>query len=333
VLRGKRLKNAVLWTATVLMGAVFTSAAPAGAAIWPDQLGGAAKTATTPVTLKDRPLWDEYGFEQAERAEYGAGATKFTATAYRLKDTTGALGAFEWQRPDDARPSKVAALAAETRDGTLLVYYNYLLQFAGWKPQTADLEPFFRQLRNVNAAALPKAYLPAGNLVPNSSRYVLGPAALALFEPRIPPSVAAFHLGSEAEYGVYTGKAGPIRLAVFSYPTPQIARLQVEAFRKVPGALAKRSGPLVAVIVAPPDADAAERLLSEVRYQATVTQAERVPTQRDNIGDLILNICILAGILIAMFTVAGLVFGFLRSWIRWGKPDDTMIVLNLEDRR
>jgi hypothetical protein len=327
VLRGERVKS--FW-AVFLLGVSFTSAR---AAIWPDQLGGAVKGATAPVSVKDLPLWKEYGLEQSERAEYAAGATKFIAIGYRLHDPTGAFGAFEWQRPADTRPSKLAPLAAETKDGVLLVYYNYLLQFTGWKPQTADLEPFFRQLRSVNAAAFPKSYLPEGGLVANSARYVLGPAALERFEPRIPPSAAAFHMGTEAEFGSYANKSGTLGLAVFSYPTPQIARLQVEAFRKLPGAMAKRSGPLVAVIMVPADADAAERLLSEVRYQATVTEAERMPTARDNVGELIVNIFVLAGILIAVFLVSGLVFGFLRSWIRWGKNEDPMIVLHLEDRR
>ena len=38
--------------------------------------------------------------------------------------------------------------------------------------------------------------LPADGLIPNSERYILGPVSLDRFEPRIPPSVAAFHLGS-----------------------------------------------------------------------------------------------------------------------------------------
>ncbi len=313
--------------------ALLVGAIACQAAIWPDQLGGGVKTTTVPATVKDRPLWDEYGFETAEQAEYRAGTRKFTAIGYRLKDPTGAFGAFEWQRPASSRPSKLAEYAAETKDGVLLVYYNYLLQFTGWKPEKADLEPFLSQLRGVNAAAFPMTYLPSAGLAPNSSRYILGPIALERFEPRIPPSVAAFHLGSEAEFASYASKAGPIGLAVFSYPTPQIAIQQLEAFRKLAGAVAKRSGPLVAVIMAPPDADAAERLLSAVRYQATVTEAERMPTPRDNIGNLIVNIFILAGIVIAIFIVSGLVFGFMRSWIRWGKTEDPMILLHLEDRR
>ncbi|MGE5568060.1 MAG: DUF6599 family protein [Rhodospirillales bacterium] len=308
-------------------------ATPAGAAIWPDQLGGAAKTATKALTVKDKALWSEYGLEHSEQAEYALGEKKFTATGYRLHDPTGALAAFLWQRPADAKPSQLASAAVETSDGVMLVYYNYLLQFAGWKPAVADLEPFLRELRPVNAAEFPRSYLPAGGLAPNSTRYILGPLALDRFVPRIPPSVAAFHLGCEVEAGSYTTKAGDFSLAVFSYPTPQIASMQLEAFRKLPGVMAKRSGPLVAAAIAPPDADAAERLLAEVRYQAVITEAERMPTPRDNVGNLLLNVFILAGILMALFIAAGLVFGFLRAWSRRGKVEDPVIVLHLDDRR
>ena len=73
--------------------------------------------------------------------------------------------------------------------------------------------------------------------------------------------------------------------------------------------MVKRSGPLVAVILAPPDPDAAERLLGQVRYQADVTRDEYVPTRRDNIGNLVINAFILIGILLAFSLVSGLGVG------------------------
>ena len=66
--------------------------------------------------------------------------------------------------------------------------------------------------------------------------------------------------------------------------------------------MVKRSGPLVAVIVSPPDPDAAERLLGQVRYQAEVTRDEYVPTRRDNIGNLVINVFILIGLLLSFAT-------------------------------
>jgi hypothetical protein len=82
----------------------------------------------------------------------------------------------------------------------------------------------------------------------------------------------------------------------------------------------------------PADRDEAERLLAEVKYNATVTLNERIPTAKDNFAEMILNIFLLIGILLAIFLVSGLAFGFLRRWLRWGNPDEPIILLHLEDR-
>ncbi len=176
-------------------------------------------------------------------------------------------------------------------------------------------------------------YLPSEGLVANSQRYILGPAGLQKFAPAIPPSVAAFHLGAEAQLAVFHNPKGNLSMAIFDYPTPQMAIQQVADFEKLPGAVAKRSGPLVAVVLSPPDPDFAERLLSQVRYQAEVTRNEYVPTRRDNIGDLVINAFTLIGILLAFSVVSGLAFGGVRAFLgrmRHGQDPDVMISLHLE---
>jgi hypothetical protein len=318
----------------VLGLALLVGGLPVWAGTWPDQLGGCAKRGSKPTPLAERALWDEYGLLQAERAEYAGCANRFQVEVYRFKDSTGAMAAFEWQRPVDGRPSKLAPLSVETRNGALLVYHNYLFRFTRWKPAANDLPPFLGALRDVSQAPLPtlQDHLPAGNLVPGSERYVLGPAGLEKFESRVPPSVAAFHLGAEVCLAQYRTKSEPLKLAIFSYPTPQIARQRLVEFEKLSGAMAKRSGPLVTVILSPSDPDEAERLLSGVRYQANITMSERVPTLRDNPGDLIINIFMLIGLLLGVFLVVGLVFGFLKRWLGWGSSKEAMILLHLDDR-
>jgi len=56
------------------------------------------------------------------------------------------------------------------------------------------------------------------------------------------PSVAAFHYGAEAAIAVYQTGKNETRVAIFNYPTHQIA-MQRSEFTKVPGAVVKRSGP------------------------------------------------------------------------------------------
>ncbi len=305
------------------------------AAIWPETLGPYHRTATTAPALADRPVWEEYGLQEAETATYENGPSSFTATAYRLTDTTGALAAFDWQRPAQSTVSNAARLAAETANGLTLVHGNYLLSFTGYKPARPELDAVAEALRNVDTTSLPAlaGYLPAQALVPNSERYITGPVSLEKFDPGIPPSVAAFHLGAEAQMGVFHSSKGDMALAVFTYPTPQIAMQKVADFAKIPGAAAKRSGPLVAIVLSPPDPDFAERLLGEIRYQAEVTRDERVPTRRDNIGDLVINAFVLIGILLVFSLVSGLALGGVRAAVRYtrkGPEPEALVTLHLE---
>ena len=124
-------------------------------AIWPDNIGAWKRAATMQATLSDRPLWDEYGLKESEAARYENGDESFTVTGYRLQDTTGAMAAFDWQRPAKSTASHLAPLAADTADGLLVVHGNYLLSFNGHKPEPAELSALFDGLRNVDTTVLP----------------------------------------------------------------------------------------------------------------------------------------------------------------------------------
>lgn len=307
----------------------------AGAAILPDTIGPYQRGETSKPALADRPIWDEYGLKDCESVTYANGASRFTATAYQLQDTTGSLAAFDWRRPDHSLPSKVAAMAVETPQSLLLVHGNYLLEFNGYKPTQPELDAVAANLKLVDQTPLPTlpGYMPDSDRVPNSERYILGPASLQKFVPAVPPSVAAFRLGAEAQYTVFHSSKGDVPMVIFDYPTPQIAMQRLPDFEKLPGAMAKRSGPLVSVSLAPADADTAERLLSQVRFLADVTMQEHIPTLKDNIGNLIINIFVLIGILLIFITIAGLSVGAWRAWLRRGgrNPDtDTVISLHLQ---
>jgi len=305
--------------------------------IWPDNFGAYHRTAVQPVEVSDRPLWDEYGFQQAEQAEYELGARKFTASAYRLQDSTGALAAFECQRPADAKPSKLAKLAVETPGSLMLAHGNYVLLFKGYKPNVGEIDALYQTLPSLDQSSLPalSGYLPKDQLVANSERYVTGPVGLQKFNAGIPPSTAAFHMGAEAQLARFHTTGGELGLAIFSYPTPQIARERLVGFQRISGAMAKRAGPLVAVILSPGNPDDAERLLAKVRYEPAITWNERMPTARDNIGNLVINAFELIGILLAFFVIAGVSYGGIRAFLRRGGPGgeaDRMITLHLSDQ-
>jgi len=95
-----------------LLAAVLAPALCLGA-IWPDNVGAWKRAATMQAALSDRPIWDEFGLKESEAARYENGGASFTVTGYRLQDTTGAMAAFDWQRPAKSTVSQLAPLAAD----------------------------------------------------------------------------------------------------------------------------------------------------------------------------------------------------------------------------
>lgn len=312
--------------------------ASAHAAIWPDQFGAHQKVGSKEIAVTDAKVWEEYGLEATEQAQYSSEARRFTASAWRLKDSTDALAVFQWQRPSGAKPSPLGKLAVATADGVYLAHGNYVFLFAGYVPDANELQEMFDALPRLEQSALPVLpdYLPSDDRVPDSERYVIGPVSLQKFQPQIPPSVAAFRFGVEGQLGKFRTRSGNMLLAIFNYPTPALAREQATEFQKLNGAMVKRTGPLVAVILSPPDPDAAERVLGKVNYQAAITWNEKVPgNQARSFAQMILSIFALAGILLAFCLVAGVAFGGLRILARkFGHQDaqDPMILLHLSDK-
>ena len=72
---------------------------------------------------------------------------------------------------------------------------------------------------------------------------------------------------------------------------------------------------------------------TQVRWQAEITRDERVPTQRDNPGNLLLNIFKLIGILLLFAILSGLLLGAARVFmrlVRHGEEPEVMISLHLD---
>ena len=328
------------WPLATLLLATLLLATAAHAAIFPDTLGNFTRGAPSTLTAPDRALYEEYGLQATERTEYTSEAgAKFTAEAWRLRDSTGAFALFQARRPAGATPSDAAELAAKLDDGVLLAHGNYLFHFTGRTPEKAELDALFYQLPQLEQSSLPTltGFLPTQDLVPNSHRYILGPVSLDRFEARIPPSVAAFSLGAEAQLARYRAGNSELTLLIFNYPTPGMARERQDEFLKLPGTLAKRTGPLVAVTVQPPDADFAERVLGRVEYAANITWSEQVEPRNEAAGwgRLILTGFLFAGVLAAASLLAGLGLGALRALVRklgWSSGPDTLTVLRIRDK-
>ena len=280
----------------------------AGAALLPEALGEFERKGVEPYTPAERDLYLEFGFEEGETAHYATQAGQSVdITAWRFQDPTGAFAVYLWLHPSEGVEQPYGQGGIRNRDRTLIRFGNYVLEMRGAEPIDEHVELMLAFLPRVQMTALPPllAYFPTDQIVPHSARHVLGPAGLDRVAPNIPPSVAAFHFGTEAHYGRYATPNGEHELLLFSYPTPQIARDQFDAFNELDAVVAKRSGPLVAVVPNPSSADEAQRLLARVRYAAEITPHYREATRSENLATLITDILIFCGLLAFLMIVGG----------------------------
>jgi hypothetical protein len=189
-----------------------------------------------------------------------------------------------------------------------------------------------------NAAELPAVptYLPKNSYVKNSAKYVVGPVGLEKIDAPLSADAVNFKDGAEVVLGKYDTMEGEATLLLISYPTPQLAaeRLRtIDANRpaadpsNTSSALAffdKRTGPIVALVTGNASRPEAEALLNAVNYEANVTWNERAPTARDNIGSVVVNSLILAGILGGFALIFGVAFGGFRMVLKRLHPERAM---------
>ena len=89
---------------------VLGASSSLSAAILPDTFGPFVRGESKPLAASDPALFQEFGFQAGEQADYKSPSKRFTVSAWRFHDSTGALALFEAQRPPEATPAKLAAL-------------------------------------------------------------------------------------------------------------------------------------------------------------------------------------------------------------------------------
>lgn len=272
----------------------------------------------------DAGLWDEYGFDAAERADFG----RFQVSAFRFKDATGAFGAWQWIQASQPGAKLSGSLVlvctgnCPKSDKFPAAVLNYL-----------DADAVHR----TGLPVLPD-YLPAKDRIEGSSRYILGPAGLAKFAPGVPAQPLAFQFSTEAALAHYRSpEGGEWVLLIASYPTPGIARQQASELHRLPGLTVKRSGPLVAIVPAPNGSPYPSALLGGIHYLASVTWDEKPPDPHFGfkLKSLILGIAQLTGFLFILCIAGGIAFGGIRllaSRFGHSDADAQMIVLRLSGK-
>jgi hypothetical protein len=305
-------------------------------AILPDTIGAWQKGAASAAATPDQKVWVEYGLQDAETAPYTDGDRKFSISAWRFNDATGAMAAF-YEIRADAHPAALMGLAAETADRQIVAAGNYLFVFNGYRIKPEELSHVVATVPQYEHSPLPSLpkYMPPGDIA-GSERYIVGPSALAHFLPAIPSSTAGFHFSAEGEMALYGKKGKETTIVIFSYPTMEMARDRVPHFQEIPGSIVKRSGPLVAVALNAANPNEAETLLAQIKYQASITVPEHAPVPKVNFGSLLVSVVKLVFVVMGFCLLSGLVVGGLRILFRRGGESgegDDMISLHLTGRQ
>ncbi len=332
----KKLLIVILLSCSSALGWAAGTAAPA---LLPAEFAGwqkspGSRTGQEPAAADpaNAALLKEYGFSDFEQAAYVRPGRKITVKAARFADASGAYGAFTFYRQPEMLAEKIGSEAASANERVLFYRGNVLVD-AVLDRMTAMSAAELRDL----AAALPvtggnamnppslPAYLPRQNAVRNSTKYVVGPIGLSDIGSPLPASLVKFEDGAEVVEGRYRTDEGEAELLVIGYPTPQIAGDRLKAITAEGATMtlhAKRTGPYVVVASGPISAGEAKSLLASVNYDADVTWNQNTfLSKRDNVGNLIVGVILLAAILMGGALLVGLFFGGFRVLMRRVLPD------------
>lgn len=355
----------VVLSAGASFGAKPPSVLPQSFSGW--QMQGSGKTSTDPAIADpaNAPVLKEYGFEEMQTGTYVREDGRHLAIkAARFEDTSGAFGAYTFYYQPEMKREQIGDQGASFNQ-RILFYRGNVIVDAVFDRVTAMSAAELRELAGLlprpvgNAANLPPvlAYMPRHDYIANTEKYIEGPIAFSQASAPLEAHLVDFSKGTEVVLGKYKVAGGEASLMVISYPTPQIAADHMKAIDATHGNTQqqqgvativdvgpfydKRSGPLLAIVSGPISQNEARTLLGSVSYDADVTWNQNTFfDKKNNIGNLIVNVILLCGILVGLMLVAGMAFGGLRIAIRRlfpgrliDRPDQVeFISLHLHDR-
>ena len=170
-----------------------------------------------------RPSSDEYGLEAAEQADYGS----FKVTACDVQGHHRRLRSF-----------------ARARRNVMSRIGNYLVSCDGKCPKD------FVKLAEAGCPQFRTPPCLSGRLsarrrrmIPHSRALHPGPVGLQAERSADPGIRGGASVRNRRRDGPLPDAQGQATLAIFSYPTPAMARQQAPAFEGIPGAVVKRTGP------------------------------------------------------------------------------------------
>lgn len=328
-----KLKNLTfLFFSVFLLAITVFAQSKATPSILPESFAGWERTGK-PSTGQDPKAVDaaqaniltEYGFKEFEQAEYKQGDRTLTIKAAKFSDATGAYGAFTFYRQPNMQSEKIGTMSASANERVLFFRDNILVQ-ATFNRVTAMSGSELRELAAVlpsakgpeaNLPSLPQ-YLPRENVISNTARFIVGPAAYAASGAPLSAQVIDFSRSPEILTAKIRDDKDVSDIVLVAYPTPQIA---MEREKAIEGAnpnpqatyVTRRTGPIVAVISGAISEGKSKSTLSKVQYEADVTWNENTGlSKRDNIGSIVIAALTLAGIIFLFSLGTGAIFGFGR---------------------
>ena len=352
---------AKLLVSLLLLASTFAAAdpqiLPKAFAGW-QQDASSVKTSMNPAEAdaSNAAVLKEYGFSDVESAAYSKdGDRKLNVRAARFTDATGAYGAYTlysqpgMQTEEIGRHGESAGNRVLFMQGNIVVEAKFdhvnVMSAAEMRELAGDLPEPASNLGQ--PPGLPR-WLPVQQFVQHSVKFAVGPKSYDASGAPLPPSAIDFGKSPEIITALYRTDEGNARLTLISYPTPQIAGTQLRAIEQNRVALqqaagdfqVKRSGPLLAIVSGAASKSETQSLLASVNYEAEVTYNE--PTylsKKDNIGNLIVAVFALVGIILGVAIAFGIAYGGLRVLLKRlypdkfvDRPEDTAVItLNLND--
>jgi hypothetical protein len=314
------------------------------------QIAGPAKTSQDPAVADsvNASLLKEYGFTDLASATYTReDGRKLTVKAARFGDASGAYGAFTYYKMPQMLKETIPDQGVSLNERVLFYRGNIVVDAVFEKlsaMSTAELRELAQALPlpGGNAGDLPllPQYLPKPGYVKNTAKYVIGPIGLEKISAPLSAELVDFNSSAEVAMGTYQTADGDATLMLISYPTPQLA---AEHLRRIDAALQprlsgggqrvqnagpifdKRTGPMLVVAMGAISQGEARSLLSAVNYDADVTWNENTySNKKNNLGNLLLNVFLLCGILIVFAGVAGVAFGGIRIFFNRILPEKVL---------
>ena len=266
----------------------------------------------------------DYGLIGVSQLELASNGETVETILYEMVDSSASYGLFtlerDWRNPD----FELAVVGTEGyRTAGRLVFWQstYIVELNGSPRQSAALaEIVADNILGRSRKAPVSVLLPAEGLVAESEKYILTPST---FETVSGLSAAEIGFENNVEVAIaeYSQETGSGKLAMFLYPTQQLARLHSEAWIETSdGDLPTgRSVALFAILLESDSDELSESIMSALSYQSEVTWTETLPDPL-TLPEMILTIFTFIGVALAFTLIIGLVFGGFRIYMKTRYP-------------